>query len=448
MSESAGSSPEFSLVEGTRVVVGMAATIFALSSGSPPAAISVIRISGPGAHAAGEAVAGRLPDARQAAVRELRDPDSGELLDEALVLRFDGPASSTGDDLVEFHCHGGRAVVEGVLGALSRVATLRAAEPGEFTRRAFQNGRIDLTEAEGLADLIEAETESQRRSALAMAEGGLSRQIESWQQLLLELSARAEVAIDYVDEESVDSDPDLKGDCGALALDLEKWLETPRAEPLRDGIRIIIAGPPNAGKSSLLNAIAGYERAIVTELPGTTRDHIEVAMALAGVPIRLTDTAGLRESAEPVERIGVERTRSLIDLADVLVWLGEPPDAPAHPHLIRVHARADLPDRRRAPDGSIAVSSATGAGLDELNQRIVRESRALLPAEGQLALNRRQADCLADARNVLRLAESTGDLVILAESLRQARAAFDRVTGRAGVEDLLDALFGRFCLGK
>ena len=423
-------------------------TIFALSSGSPPAAISIIRVSGPCAHSAGKALAGRLPEVRQAAVRELRDPQSGELLDEALVLRFDGPASSTGEDLVEFHCHGGRAVVEGVLGSLSRIASLRAAKPGEFTRRAFQNGRIDLTEAEGLADLIEAETESQRRSALAMAEGGLSKRIHAWQQRLLELSARAEAAIDYVDEESGDDDSALRSDCGALAIELEEWLEMPRAEPLRDGVRAVISGPPNAGKSSLLNAIAGFERAIVTELPGTTRDHIEVAMALSGIPVRLTDTAGLRESGELVERIGVERARSLIGVADVLVWLGEPSDAPQHPRAIRVHARSDLPNRGHAPDGSIAVSSVTGAGLAELTEAIIRESRALLPAEGQLALNRRQAACLAEARDSLRAAESAGDLVIRAESLRQARAAFDRLTGRAGVEDLLDALFGRFCLGK
>ena len=423
-------------------------TIFALSSGRPPAAISVIRVSGPHAHRAGVLLAGDLPGARQAAVRELRDPGSGELLDEALMLRFDAPASSTGEDVVELHCHGGRAVVEAVLAALGRIDGLRQAQPGEFTRRAFENGRIDLTEAEGLADLIEAETESQRRAALLMAEGGLSKQITPWQGRLLELSARAEAAIDYVDEDSVDVDPKLSGECGALAKELAQWLGRPRSDPLRDGLLIVLAGPPNSGKSSLLNALVGYERAIVTDLPGTTRDHIEVAAALGGVPVRLTDTAGLRDSDEPVERIGVERARRLVELADVLVWLGEPGGAPDHPRLIRVHSRADLADRGPAPPDSLAVSAVTGLGREALTAAIAKHARSLLPAEGQLALNRRQADCLGEARDALVIAAGTGDLVIIAEALRSARAAFNRLTGRAGVEELLDGLFGRYCLGK
>ena len=421
-------------------------TIFALSSGRPPAAISVIRVSGPHAHRAGVLLAGDLPGARQAAVRELRDPGSGELLDEALMLRFDAPASSTGEDVVELHCHGGRAVVEAVLAALGRIDGLRQAQPGEFTRRAFENGRIDLTEA--LADLIDAETESQRRAALLMAEGGLSKQITPWQGRLLELSARAEAAIDYVDEDSVDVDPKLSGECGALAKELAQWLGRPRSDPLRDGLLIVLAGPPNSGKSSLLNALVGYERAIVTDLPGTTRDHIEVAAALGGVPVRLTDTAGLRDSDEPVERIGVERARRLVELADVLVWLGEPGRAPDHPRLIRVHSRADLADRGPAPPDSLAVSAVTGLGREALTAAIAKHARSLLPAEGQLALNRRQADCLGEARDALVIAAGTGDLVIIAEALRSARAAFNRLTGRAGVEELLDGLFGRYCLGK
>lgn len=423
-------------------------TIFALSSGSPPAAISVIRISGPRAHRSGELLAGSLPRPREAAVRELRGPGDGDLLDKALVIRFDSPASSTGEDVVELHCHGGRAVVQAVLGALAAVEGLRPAQPGEFTRRALQNGRIDLIEAEGLADLIEAETESQRRAALMMAEGALSSQVDDWQQRLLGLSARAEAAIDYVDDSSVDRDSELSHECGALATELEKWLGLPRAGLLREGVRVVLAGPTNAGKSSLLNALAGHEQAIVTDVPGTTRDHIEVPMALSGVPLRLTDTAGLRESGELVERIGIERTRSLIDLADVLVWLGEPEEAPGHPRLILVHSRADVPGRGDPPSGSIAVSSATGEGLCVLRDAIASEARSVLPAEGQLSLNQRQAECVADACRALRAAAAAPDIVILAESLRSARAAFDRLTGRAGVEDLLDALFGRYCLGK
>jgi tRNA modification GTPase len=425
----------------------VADTIFALSSGRPPAAISIIRISGPQARVAGERIAGSLPDARTAAVRELRHPASGELLDEALVLRFDSPGSSTGENVVEFQCHGGRAVVDALLAALAEIAGLRQAEPGEFTRRAFENGRIDLTEAEGLADLIEAETESQRKAALALAEGGLRKQIGAWQEQLLSLSALAERAIDY-DEEDEAVDPALLRDCAALAVELQQWLDRPPVEPLKDGVRVVVAGPPNSGKSSLINAIAGEDRAIVTDIPGTTRDHIEVPLSLGGVPIRLTDTAGLRDTNDQVEAIGVERAGQLVEAADVLIWLGDPGAAPDHPRLIRVHAKADLPDRGAAPVGAVPVSSTTGEGLAELLEQVKVLACSLLPAEGAIALNRRQAQCIGEAAEALSGAASARDLVLIAEHLRLARAAFDRLTGRAGVEDVLDALFGRFCLGK
>jgi len=423
----------------------MADTIFALSSGRPPAAISVIRISGPDAHAAGQRIAGSLPEVRIAAVRELRDPRLGEILDQALVLRFDSPASSTGEDIVEFQCHGGRAVVDGVLAALAELEGLRTAEPGEFTRRAFENGRIDLTEAEGLADLIEAETESQRRTALALAEGGLRKQVALWQERVLALSARAELAIDY-DEEDEGVDPSLLREAAVLAGELHAWLDRPRAEPLKDGIRVVIAGPPNAGKSSLINVIAGEEKAIVTDIPGTTRDHIEVPLAVGGVPLRLTDTAGLREAQDRVEAIGVERAERLIEAADILLWLGSPEDVPAHPRLIRVHAKADLPGK--APEGSLPVSALTGEGVGGLLEQVVALARDLLPGEDAIALNRRQAHHIGEASEALADVADLADLVVIAEQLRAARGAFDRLTGRAGVEDMLDALFGRFCLGK
>jgi tRNA modification GTPase len=425
----------------------MADTIFALSSGRPPAAISIIRLSGPRAHGAGAGIAGLLPEARTAAVRELRDPLSGELLDEALVLRFDSPASSTGEDAVEFHCHGGRAVVDAVLTALGSLEGLRAAEPGEFTRRAFENGRIDLTEAEGLADLIEAETESQRKVALALAEGGLRKQIEGWQARLLSLSAEAERAIDY-DDDDLTTSPALAAECGELTVELLDWLKRPRIEPLKDGVRVVIAGPPNVGKSSLINAIAGAERAIVTDIPGTTRDHIELPLSLGGVPILLTDTAGLRDTQDQIEAIGVARAAALVEAADVLVWLGEPAVAPGHSRLIQVHPKADLPGRGSPPAGSTPVSSVTGEGVSAVLERVGQLAATLLPGEGAIALNRRQAERIGEAAEALESAARAPDCVILAEGLRHARSAFDHLTGKAGVEDLLDSLFGRFCLGK
>lgn len=422
-------------------------TIFAVSSGRPPAAIAVIRISGPVAHEAGRCLAGGLPEPRTAALRDLRDPRSNELLDQALVLRFDAPASSTGEDIVEFQCHGGRAIVNAVLDALTSLERMRPAQPGEFTRRAFENGRIDLTEAEGLADLIEAETQSQRKAALALAEGGLRKQIAKWQQCLIGLSAEAERAIDYDDAEET-IDPALHAACAGLAGELRSWLDRPRIERLKDGVRVVVAGPPNVGKSSLVNAIAGAERAIVTDVPGTTRDHIEVPLALGGVPILLTDTAGLRNSADRVEAIGIARASSLIEVADVLLWLGDPQEAPPHPRLIRVHARSDMPGRAEAPPASLAVSSSTGAGISQLLDEIRLFAVGLMPAEDAIALNRRQASLLEDAAAALEQAGRSIDLVLLAEDLRAARVLFDRLSGRAGVEDVLDALFSRFCLGK
>ena len=423
-------------------------TIFALSSGRPPAAVAVIRSSGPHAFAAAEALMGRLPPARQPVLATLRAPSSGVVIDQALVLRFDGPASATGENVVEYQCHGGRAVVDALLAALGGLPGMRLAQPGEFTRRAFTNGRIDLTEAEGLADLLEAETESQRRAALLLAEGGLRRQAEAWRKRLVDLSARAEAAIDYVgDEHETAADEDaLAAEARALADELAAWLGRPRAEPLKAGLRVVVAGPPNAGKSSLVNALAESEKAIVTDIAGTTRDAIEVPMAIDGVPILLIDTAGLRASEDRVEMIGIGRAESQMQQADVLVWLGEPATAPVHRGLIPIHAQADRAERGAAPNGSHAVSVVTGQGLAELATAIATAARDLLPVEGEVALNRRQASAMADAAQALQVAGP--ELVMTAEALRLARSAFDRLSGRAGVEDMLEALFGRFCLGK
>lgn len=420
-------------------------TIVAHSSGRPPAAIAIIRLSGPQAHAAATALAGPLPKPRVAGLRKLRD-GAGEVLDEALLLRFDVGASVTGEALVEFHCHGGRAVVAAVMAALKAQPGVREAEPGEFTRRALTNGRIDLTEAEGLADLLEAETELQRRAAVGAAGGALRRQIEEWRRRVIELSAQAEAAINYVgdeDETALDL-PAMQRAIAALTDDWSAWFARPRTDLLRRGIRVVLAGPPNAGKSSLLNAIAGEEKAIVTAIAGTTRDVIEVPLSIGGVPLLLVDTAGLRTAEDEVERIGVGRARDELARADILLWLGKPEDAPHHPNVIKVHAQSDV--RGGAPDGSIEVSAVTGEGLPTLLDALQRIAVGLLPTLDSLALNDRQAGLVAEARDAL--APQSEDVLILAEQLRSARQALDRVSGVDGTDAMLDALFGRFCLGK
>lgn len=418
-------------------------TIVALSSGRPPAAIAIVRTSGPVAFDAAVALAGPLPEPRTAALRRLITED-GSLIDRALVVRFDAPNSSTGENIVEYQCHGGRATIDALINALLAMPGVRLAQPGEFTRRALANGRIDLTEAEGLADLLAAETELQRRSAMARAGGALRRRLDGWRERLLSLSARAEVAIDYADEEEGAGDAELRSDIRSLAHDMAELVDAPRVEPLRDGIRVAVAGPPNAGKSSLINALSQSERAIVTHIPGTTRDVIEVPLAIDGVPFVLVDTAGLRESDDVVETIGIERARGETERAEILLWLGEAAEAPDRAGLILVAAKADLGESREG----LAVSSVTGQGLHELTRLLIDRAGQLLPRGDELALDRRQHDLLSEAQSALGRAAGLEDPVLIAEEIRVARLAIDRISGRAGVEELLDALFGRFCLGK
>jgi tRNA modification GTPase len=418
-------------------------TIVALSSGRPPAAIAVVRTSGPSALAAAEALAGPLPEARTVSLRRLVDPRDGTLIDQALVLRFDAPNSSTGEDIVEYQCHGGRATVDALIETLLKQPGLRLAEPGEFTRRALANGRIDLTEAEGLAELLMAETELQRRSAMARAGGALRKALEAWHDRLLELSAQAEVAIDYADEEEGASAPDLTSAILQLASEMRRLLDAPRVEPLRDGIRVVVSGPTNVGKSSLVNALVQGEKAIVTHIPGTTRDIIEVPIAIEGIPFVMVDTAGLRESDDVVESIGIGRARGEAERADLLLWLGGS-DAPDHRNLIRITSKADL---GTAGEG-MRVSSVTGEGLEALTRVLIERAMELIPKGDQLALDRRQHELLEEAQAALARGAELDDSVLVAEELRNARLAIDRISGRAGVEDLLDALFGRFCLGK
>jgi tRNA modification GTPase len=420
-------------------------TIFALSSGSPPAAVAVVRISGPRAGPALEALAGKLPPPRTATLSNLSW--RGEPLDRALVLRFPGPHSATGEDVAELHLHGGRAVVAAVLEALAGLDGLRPAEPGEFTRRAFENGRIDLAEAEGLADLLEAETQSQRRAALAMAGGALSRKVEAWRQKLLALAASLEASLDFSDEGEVGEawPPGWTGDLEALAFEMQALLQRPPAERLRDGLRVVIAGPPNSGKSSLINILAEREAAIISAVPGTTRDVIEAPTIIAGLPFLLTDTAGLRESEDEIESIGVERARARLVSADLVLWLGDPAEAPERERTILVQSKCDLPEPAREAD--IRVSAQSGHGIQALVDLMAHRARSLLPAEGETSANARHREAIGAALGHLREARAS-DMLIAAEALRQARLELDRITGRAGVEDMLDMLFGRFCIGK
>lgn len=421
-------------------------TIFAVSSGQPPAAIAILRLSGAGAFDAVRALAGDVPAPRRAALRALRH--DGELLDRALVLIFPGPDSATGEDLAELHLHGGRAVVRAVETALATMPGLRAAEPGEFTRRALTHGRIDLSEAEGLGDLLMAETEAQRRAAIRSAEGAVRREVEGWASRTLGIAAQIEAMLDHSDEEDVEAEaealPAIRAAARALSDQIEAIVARPTVERLRDGIRVVLAGPPNAGKSTLLNAMADRTAAIVSPIAGTTRDRIEAPVVRDGMAWLLIDTAGLTETDDAIERIGVGLARDAMDEADILLWLGD--DAPPeHPALIHLLPRSDA---REPVGGRLPVSAATGAGMDELWGRLVTLGATLLPGSDQLALNRRQRELAQTAGAALRRAAQESDMLLIAEQLRTALRAFDAITGRADVEAMLDALFSRFCIGK
>ncbi len=429
----------------------MTDTIFALSSGAPPAAIGIIRISGPQAGQALSILAGRLPVPRKASLALLRDPRDGMALDRALILWLPGPATATGEDLAELHCHGGRAVIAAVQHALGEIPDLRAAEAGEFTRRAFENGRIDLNAVEGLSDLLAAETEQQRRSALAMAEGHFSQRIEEWRQEVLRISALTEAALDFADEDDVPDagiEGQIVGAIGSLTGTVARELATPPVERLRDGIRVVLAGPPNAGKSTLLNALVGRDAAIVSDIAGTTRDRIEVPAAIAGTAFLFTDTAGLRDdSDDTIEAIGMQRARAALDAADIILWLGRPDDAP-RADAVRITARSDRRDREALDGATLILSAVTGEGMEALRSLLLARAAELLPAEGSYALQARQRIGVTELLAYLHDAGESDDLLIVAEELRGARAAIDRLTGRADTEDMLDILFSGFCIGK
>lgn len=425
----------------------MSDTIFALSSGAPPAAIGVVRVSGPKARDALYTLAGRVPAPRRAALARLRD-QHGLVMDEALVLWLPGPGTETGEDVAELQCHGGRAVIAAVETALAALPGLRRAKPGEFTRRAFVNGKIDLAEAEGLADLLEAETELQRLSAMAMAGGAFSREVEGWRDELLGLSAAVEAVLDFADEDDVATLPaDFAMRIGTLGMALREWLDRPRAELLKEGFRVVIAGPPNAGKSTLFNTLVEAEAAIATPIAGTTRDVLTRPVAIAGVPFLFADTAGLHDAVDDVvEAIGIERAMEALDRADLVLWLG--PEGAGPPGAWEVEGQIDKPDHLHKSAPRHRISAKTCQGIGALRVDLVELASGALPRPGDAALSERQHELLSEARIALDQASEHRDPLLVAEALRLARVSFDNLLGRTATEDMLDTLFGRFCIGK
>ncbi|BCX16764.1 MAG: tRNA modification GTPase MnmE [Geminicoccaceae bacterium] len=444
------------------------ATIWAW--GTPPGrgAIAVLRISGPASASVVRHLTGRPPpEPRRAQLRTLRDPRSGETIDRALLLWFPGPASYTGEDSLEIHHHGGPAIAAALAAALRELPDTRPAEPGEFTRRAFLNGKLDLAQAEAIDDLVSASARAQLRQALEQARGTLGRRCAAWRAALLDALALLEAELDFAGEE---------GDVGAGRLEEARpgllrvrsemaaaLAEAAVGERLREGLTVAVIGPPNAGKSSLVNRLAGREAAIVTPYPGTTRDVIEVALELDGMPVTIVDTAGLRETADPVEAIGIARAKERAERADLALLVLDATAAPSSAEgfpgregdrlvvVNKVDAAAAPAWVEGRPD-ALAISCRTGLGFDRLLERLAAMARERLAGgESALITRERHRAELAEARGALDrlLAAPPGtELVLLAEELRLAVAALDRLTGRAGVDAVLDRIFARFCIGK
>ena len=444
-------------------------TIFALSSGRPPAAIAVVRLSGPRAGDALRALTGKIPEPRKAALARVRDPANGEVIDEALALWFPAPNSETGEDTAELQLHGGRAVIAAVLAVLGRLEGLRLAEPGEFTRRAFENGRLDLTAVEGLADLIGAETEAQRRQAYRQLKGLLGDRAETWRTRLIEALALVEARIDFSDEADVPEGlvrPALKI-AGSLRDEIAAALAgAARGERLRDGLVIAIAGPPNAGKSTLLNRIARREAAIVSPMAGTTRDVIEVHLDLGGYPVTVLDTAGIRDGDDPVEQEGVRRARERAAEADLVLWIQDVTDSqrpkkpPAGPVTWTVWNKIDLStsvnreeltSETKESDIEFYISATTGYGFEPFLAELARYAANYFGAEPALISRARHRKMLETAQRALDGALGEGECGredIIAEELRLAATTLGRLTGRVDVEDILDVIFRDFCIGK
>lgn len=468
-------------------------TIFALSSGRPPAAIAVIRVCGPRAGEALKRLTGRLPKPRQVALVRVRDPESAEVIDEAVALWFPGPASETGEDMAELQLHGGRAVVAAALRTLGSLDGLRPAEAGEFTRRAFENGKLDLTAVEGLADLVAAETDAQRRQAYRQLKGLLGDRAEAWRARLIEAMALVEARIDFSDEADVPED--LAGPALKIAQGLRDEIAavlagSGRGERLREGLVVAITGPPNVGKSTLLNRIAQREVAIVSPFAGTTRDVIEVHLDLDGYPVTLLDTAGMRESEDPVEQEGVRRARDRASQADLVVWVEDARDRATQEHSSRLRGigggarskadlgpagngesigsageasaaeaqwvvwnKADLLDIKNKSEAlnyryHFIVSAVTGIGIAEFLAALTAHVARQLGGASNLVTRERHREALERAVEALQRALLSPNEDIIAEDLRSAARALGKLTGRVDVEDVLDRIFGQFCIGK
>ena len=438
--------------------------IFALSSGRPPSAIAIVRVSGPQAGAVLTALAGKLPVPRMATRVLIRDSNR-QPIDDAVVLWFPGPASATGEDLAEFHVHGGRAVLAALFAALGAIDHVRAAEAGEFTRRAFENGKLDLTEAEGLDDLIHADTDRQRRQALRQLKGVLGDKARDWRAQIIEASALIEAGIDFSDEGDVPAEliaPALARVKALLGEIQEVLAAQAQSERLRDGLVVAIAGPPNVGKSTLINQLARREVAIVSPHAGTTRDVIEVQLDLDGFPVTVIDTAGIRETDDPVEQEGVRRARARAAEADLVLWLadahaGEIPNAGAAPvwlvrNKIDLGSGGPLADQTRADAVPVfRISARRGEGIPELISGLVAFAQTYFgSSESGLISRARQRQLLQETvASLLRSLEVIGrGEELAAEELRAAAYSLGRLLGRVDVEDILDVIFREFCVGK
>jgi len=425
-------------------------TIFALSTAQGRAGVAVIRISGPASVAALMRLAGDIPEPRHVSLRVLKRSD-GTQLDEAVILFFSGNQSFTGEDVVEIQCHGSFAVVSAILNELSDFEDLRQAEPGEFTRRALENGKLDLAQVEGLADLIDAETEAQRRQALRVLSGDIGKRAESWRQQLIRAAALLEATMDFADEDvPEDVSPEVKELVATVEQELEREIDgVATAERIRLGFEVAIVGAPNVGKSTLLNAMAGRKAAMTSEIAGTTRDVIEVRMDLDGLPVTLLDTAGIRDTKDAVETIGVELARQRAEASDLRVLLVDP-DSQIHISL-REDDIIRLPKADTLNNPPNSISGVSGFGIDDLVDEITRKLRSRTASVG-VATRLRHRDAMLKGhlalQTVHQLLGETKDIDLAAEELRVAIRALDSLVGRIDIETILDEIFQSFCLGK